>query len=256
LENRPLHEILGGEYKKVQVGADFGVQDTIDKLLELIGKAVSEGFPRIKLKAKPGWDIDMLEAVRSTFPKQTFHIDCNSGYSIEDLPLFKKIDKLGLAMIEQPLFHTDIVDHAKFAKELETPICLDESINSPFAARQAIEIGACRFINLKTGRLGGLQNCLDVNRMCEEAGIGCWVGGMLETSVGGGISLELATINNITYPNDIFPSDRFYETELSKNRIELAGPGYMLPSKTPGNAFIPDPDILKARTLIAVEIMA
>ena len=230
IENKPLHELLGGTYEKVPVGADFGVQETIDDLLELIDGAIRAGYPRIKLKTKPGWDIDMLKAVYGTFPSHTFHIDCNSGYTPDDTPLFRQLDKFGLAMIEQPFFHTDIIYHAKLSKELDTPICLDESISSPFAARQAIELEACRYINLKMGRLGGLQNCIDVNNMCRDAGIGCWIGGMLETAVGAGVCLELATIGNMTYPGDIFPTERFYETELSKNRIELAGPGYMLPS--------------------------
>jgi len=249
LKNLPLHSILGGTYEKIPVGADLGVQDTIDILIEKIDKAVNAGFPRVKLKVKPGWDIDVLKAVCTTFPAQIFHIDCNSGYTLDDLHLFREIDKFGLAMIEQPLFHTDIVDHAKLAKRLETPICLDESINSTFSARQAIELGACRYINLKVGRLGGLQNCIDVNMMSKNAGIGCWIGGMLETSIGAGICAELATIGNITYPSDIFPSDRFYNTELSANRMELAGPGYMLPSMTPGNTYVPDPEILKSRTI-------
>ena len=251
IKNIPLHELLGGKYEKIAVGADFGVQDTVDMLLKKIAGAVEAGYPRIKLKAKPGWDLDMLKAVRAAFPKQTFHIDCNAGYTLDSLPLFKEIDKLGLAMIEQPLFHADILDHAKLQSQLETPICLDESVTSPFIARQAIEIGACRYMNLKTGRLGGLANILKVNNMCKTAGIGCWIGGMLESAVGAGICIEAAAIGNMTYPSDLFPSDAFYSEELSKGRVALAGPGYMLPSKTPGNAFVPDVDILRERTIMS-----
>jgi len=247
--NLPLHELLGGTYHQILAGADFGVQESYDKLLELIDGAVRAGFSRIKLKAMPGWDLEMLKVVRAAFPTQTFHIDCNSVYTLEDLPKFKQIDKLGLAMIEQPLFHNDVIDHAKLQAQLDTPICLDESLSHPRAALQALELGACRYMNLKPGRLGGLANTLKVNNMCAEAGVGCWVGSMLETGVGAGICIELSAIGNQTYPGDLFPSDRFYAVELSTKRVELAGPGYVLPSQDPGNAFVPDPAVLKARTL-------
>ena len=249
MQGKPLHELLGGTYHQIAVGADFGVQDSIDTLLGLIDGAVANQMPRIKLKAMPGWDLDMLKAVTSTFPHQVFHIDCNSCYSLDDLPLFREIDKLGLAMIEQPLFHNDIIDHAKLQAQMDTPICLDESISSPHVARQAIESGACRYINLKPGRLGGLYNTLQVNRMCQEANIGCWVGSMLETALGAGICIELASIGNITYPSDLFPSDCFFAQELTSERIELAGPGYVLPSRAPGNAYAPEMHVLAERTL-------
>ncbi len=256
MRGKPLHELLGGTYHPIAAGADFGVQDSIDTLLKLIDGAIADQMPRIKLKAMPGWDLQMLQAVTAAFPHQVFHIDCNACYSLDDLPLFREIDQLGLAMIEQPLFYNDLIDHAKLQAQMETPICLDESISSPHAARQAIEIGACRYINLKPGRLGGLQNTLEVNRMCREANIGCWVGSMLETALGAGICIELASIGNMTYPSDLFPSDHFFAQELSGNRIELSAPGYVLPSLTPGNAFVPDRTILAARTLAKMHFEA
>ena len=138
----PVHRLLGGETREVAAGADFGIQDSIDMLLGNIQKAVDTGFPRIKLKAAPGWDLDMLKAVTSTFPKMTFHIDCNSGYTLDDLPFFKAIDDMGLAFIEQPLHYADVLDHAELAKHIQTPICLDETIVSVKAAEQAVQIGA------------------------------------------------------------------------------------------------------------------
>lgn len=247
---RPLHELLGGTYHEVEVGADFGVQDSIDTLLHLIDGAIQAGYPRVKLKAMPGWDLEMLQAVRSAFPRNEFHIDCNSGYTLEDKKLFEEIDKFALAMIEQPLFHTDIIDHAKLQQRLHTPICLDESITSTFAARQALEIGACKYINIKPGRVGGLYPAICINDLCKDAGVGCWIGGMLESGVGAGICVELATLPNMTYPSDLFPSNTFYATDLTDEEVVLSSPGRMLPSKIPGNAYLPDPERLLARTIL------
>ncbi len=145
----PLHRLLGGQTRDVVAGADFGIQDSFDMLVGNIQKAVDAGFPRIKLKAGPGWDLEMLKVVTGTFPDTTFHIDCNSGYSLDDLPFFKAVDDMGLAFIEQPLHHTDILDHAELAKQIQTPICLDESIVDVRCAEQAIRVGACRYINIK-----------------------------------------------------------------------------------------------------------
>ena len=164
-----MHKLLGGESKEVIAGADFGILDSFDELLLNIQKAVDKGFPRVKLKAAPGWDLDMLKAVRSTFPDITLHIDCNSGYTLDDLPLFKQIDKLNLAFIEQPLHWNDIIDHAKLAREIETPICLDETIHSVKAAEQALSIDACKYINIKPGRVGGLYNSKQIHDLAENS---------------------------------------------------------------------------------------
>ena len=254
MRQKPLHELFGGMRGEVDVGADFGIADDVDELLEDIQSAIDAGFKRVKLKVRPGRDIDVLRVVRKQFPDFTFHIDCNSGYSLDDLPLFKEIDELNLAMIEQPLFHADVHDHAKLQAQLETPVCLDESCNSVRAAQEAIEIGACRYMNIKPGRVGGLQNALEVHDMCKEASIPCWVGGMLESSVGAGICIELATLDNFVYPNDIFPSDRFYREEISEERIELCGPGRMKASSVPGSPFEPLAERLARRTVASAWI--
>jgi len=246
----PIHRMLGGEYKEVDVGADFGVQDSIDILLEYIDDAVkNSGCERIKLKAKPGWDIDMLRAVRSHFPKFKFHIDCNSGYTLDSLPLFKEIDKMGLEMIEQPLMNWDIIDHAKLQKAIDTPICLDESITSPAITRQAIEIGACKYVNIKMGRVGGLCNSKTINDICFDAGIGCWIGGMLETSVGVGIAIEMATMNAMRYPSDIFPSDAFFAEDIADEKIDYSSPGKMMPKSAAGSPIVPNMDKLSERVI-------
>ena len=250
----PVHRLLGGETREAVAGADFGIQDSIDMLLGNIQKAVDTGFPRIKLKTAPGWDLDMLKAVTSTFPKMTFHIDCNSGYTLDDLPFFKAIDDMGLAFIEQPLHYTDVIDHAELAKQIQTPICLDETIVSVKAAEQALQIGAAQYINIKPGRIGGLSNALAVHDLSRDAGVPVWVGGMLESALGGAICVEVATLPNFTYPGDLFPSSRFYTEDLSDPPMELTERLTFEPF-TDGLPQ-PDPERLAAQTVRSQTVVA
>jgi O-succinylbenzoate synthase len=217
----PLHRLLGGKTREVAAGADFGIQDSFDMLLGHVQEAVDRGFPRVKLKFARGWDVDMVSAVRGAFPDLRIHIDCNSGFELEDLEMFKKLDRFQLEFIEQPLGHDDLLDHAELAKAIDTPICLDESVTGPRKVEQALRIGACRFVNIKPGRVGGLANSVRIHDICADAGIPVWVGGMLESALGGAICVELATLPNFTYPGDLFPSSRFYARDLSRPEIEL-----------------------------------
>ena len=152
-------------------------------------------------------------------------------------------------MIEQPLFHADVIDHAKLQHQLDTPICLDESLTSPYMAEKAIELGACKYMNIKPGRCGGLYNSWKINQLAMEAGIGCWIGGMLESSVGAGICLELAAMPNMAYPSDLFPTSRFYTQEISKESVVFSSPAKMKPSNACGNAFVPEEDRLAQRII-------
>ena len=234
----PLHRLLGGETREVQAGADFGIQDSIDMLLGNIQTAVDARFPRVKLKVRPGWDLEVLKAVTDTFPDMTFHIDCNSGYSLDDLRFFKAIDGMGLAFIEQPLHYADVLDHAELARQIETPVCLDESVVSVKAAEQAIQVGACEYINIKPGRVGGLQNAVAIHDLARDNGIPVWIGGMLESAVGAALCVEVATLANFTYPGDLFPSSRFYTQDLADPPTELT-PDNTFKSYTEG---LPAPD--------------
>ncbi|MCA9009316.1 MAG: o-succinylbenzoate synthase [Planctomycetaceae bacterium] len=220
-ENLLLHEALGATRTEVAVGADFGVMDSTDDLLDAIAGAVDEKFPRIKLKFRPGWDLPMLQAVRTRFPEQVFHIDCNSGYQLQDAPLFQQVDEFNLAMIEQPLAYDDLLDHARLQNQIRTPVCLDESIISTDRTRQALELSSCRFVNIKPGRVGGLTNAIAIHDLCHAAGVPCWVGGMLESAVGSAHCAALAMLDNFTYPPDIFPSSRFYVNDLAAPPLEL-----------------------------------
>jgi len=246
---QPLHQRLGATRSAIDVGADFGIMDSIDDLLTGIEGAVESGFKRIKLKFRPGWDLDMLRAVRGRFADQTFHIDCNSGYRLEDLDLFKRIDEFGLAMIEQPLGHDDLVDHAKLQREIETPVCLDESITSPDKARKAIELGSCRYVNVKVARVGGLTPAVAIHDMCRDVGTPCWVGSMLESAVGTRVNAALAMLDNFTYPADLFPSSRFYKQDLGRPAVELTrgedGSPQIALGEEPGIGTEPDPRLLE-----------
>jgi O-succinylbenzoate synthase len=226
----PLHVALGAARDEVPVGADFGVMDSVDELLRDVGQAVDDGFPRIKLKFRPGWDLDMLRAVRGQHPQQVFHIDCNSGYTLEDVDLFRAVDEFQLAMIEQPLAHDDVHDHAKLQPQIETAICLDETVKDIRHARQAIELGSCRYVNIKPGRVGGLTNAVAIHNLCRDAGIPCWVGGMLESSTGSAHCVALAMLDNFTYPADIFPTNRFYSQDMSDPPLALHLSGDGAPS--------------------------
>lgn len=221
LTNTPLHVALGAARDSVPVGADFGVMDRLDDLLEGVGRAVADGFPRIKLKFRPGWDVPMLRAVREQHPRHTFHIDCNSGYRLNDLPLFREVDGFQLAMIEQPLQHDDLVDHARLQADIRTPVCLDESITTVRQVEQAIALKSCQYVNIKPGRVGGLTVARQIHDRCRAAGVPCWVGGMLESATGAAHCVALAMLDNFTYPADIFPSSRFYREDLSDPPLEL-----------------------------------
>ena len=247
----PLHVALGGTGDRVAVGADFGVQDSLEMLMAKIQGAIDAGFPRIKLKFRPGWDVDMVAAVRSTFPSFTFHVDCNAAYTPADTAMLRSLDRYRLAMIEQPLADDgmSLVNHAELQRQMETPICLDESAQSLAHVRAAIRLGSCRVINIKMARVGGLTASRDIQALCAGHGIPCWVGGMLETAIGGAICAELATLPNFTYAGDIFPSSYFYADDLGKPEIALSGPGEVATSRVPGIAQEPDPALLERWTI-------
>ena len=241
---KPLWQAIGGASPTVDAGADFGVMESIDLLLERIDSANQQGYKRVKLKYRPGWDLDMVAAVRGAFPDATIHIDCNSAYTLDDLHMFRQLDRHNLAMIEQPLAHDDLIDHATLQASISTPICLDESIVSPDKARKAIQIQACRWINIKPGRVGGITNALAVHNICQEAGIPCWIGGMLESCIGASHCLALATLPNIRYPCDIFPSERFYKKDLS-TPMKHSAPSQFQATMSPGIGVQPHPDALR-----------
>lgn len=241
----PFYKLIGGSNHEITVGQALGIQPNFDVLIEKVGKRIDEGSPRVKLKMCHGWDYDMLEAVRSAYPNHPLHVDCNSSYSLDEIDLFKRIDKFHLEMIEQPFNYRDFVDHAKLAATIETPICLDESITSVHAAKQAIALKSCKYINIKPGRVGGIYNSIKINQLCMEAGVGCWIGGMLENDVGRGILVELCSMPNIVYPSDVNPGYEKIKYNFTKQRVEYTTPYHFYPKERPEDLIEPDERLLE-----------
>ena len=222
MEGKTLGQLLGAATDKVEVGDGWGICDSYDELIANIGKSFDEGYKRVKLKIAPGWDEKMLEAVRSVFPNQTIHVDGNSAYRYsEHADLLKRLDRFHLAMIEQPFEVGNLYHAAKLQAEMDTPICLDETITEPWQAEVAAEMKACKYINIKPARVGGLQNSLDINEICRQAGIGCWVGGMMESDVGKAICTELAAIPNMVYSHDITPANLNYPFTITQRELVM-----------------------------------
>ena len=252
--DKPLWSLIGGVNQSVSVGADIPVLPSAEALIDRVRQAIDQGFPRVKLKFNRRCSAQMIEQVRNTFPDLVMHIDCNSGFTLDDLEMFRSLDQLDLRMIEQPLGYDDLIDHAELQRELRTPICLDESITSVNRAAKAIKIGACRWINIKTSRVGGLTNALAIHDLCMAKDVPIWVGGMLESAVGQGPSLALATMGNVGYPCDIFPSSRFFEEDFSAPEIILSGKGKITAPARSGAGFNPKIDFLKRHSVATVTI--
>jgi O-succinylbenzoate synthase len=244
-----LWRLIGGQGPTVAAGADIPVLNRIDELLSAVGEARDQGFPRVKLKFRRGWGLDMVRAVRGAFPDLHMHVDCNAGFTLADADMFRALDAYGLAMIEQPLAHNDLIDHARLQAMLETPICLDESLVSLDRTRKAIEIGACGWVNIKTGRVGGLTEAIAIHDYCRSRNVPCWIGGMLESALGQAPSMALATLPNVSYPCDVFPTSRLYAEDLSEPEIVLE-PGQIarIPD-VPGCGYAPNPERLRRWTV-------
>lgn len=217
----PLYQVLGGEKKEVEVGVSLGIKESVDDLLKEIEQYVELGYKRIKMKIKPGWDVEVIKEVRQHFPDILLMADANSAYTLKDIEHLKQLDDYNLMMIEQPLSHDDIIDHAKLQSELSTPICLDESIHTLEDARKAIELGSCKIINIKIGRVGGLTEAKKIHDYCERAGIPVWCGGMLESGVGRAHNVALSTLNNFTLPGDTAASSRYWQRDIISPEVQV-----------------------------------
>src|SRR5512140_785829 len=220
-DGKSLKEMLGGMKEKVDVGVSVGIQDTTPDLVKAVDGYVEKGYRRIKIKIKPGRDVSEAAAVRKAYPDIKLQVDANSAYSLETAKVLKPMDDMNLLLIEQPLFEDDIWDHRLLQKELRTPICLDESIISPRHARYAIEMEACRIINIKPGRVGGLSQAVEVHDLCRQAGMPVWCGGMLETGIGRASNLAIASLPGFSLPGDISASDRYYTRDVTYERFKL-----------------------------------
>ena len=214
IENISLSRALGGARDKVPVGVSIGIQPSVDALVAQVDDYLSQGYRRIKIKIKPGFDLEPVKAIRTKHPSILFQVDANSAYTLADAPLFEAMDEHKLLLIEQPLGWDDLYDHSKLQPRLRTPICLDESIHSVGHARLAIELGATRVINIKPGRVSGFTESRRIHDVCQSAGVPVWCGGMLETGIGRAGNVAMASLPGFTLPGDISASDRYYVEDI------------------------------------------
>lgn len=214
-EGTPLAALLGGVRERVAAGVSVGIQPDVGALLSRVSAHVAEGYRRVKLKVKPGWDLGPVAAVRERFPDLPLSVDANAAYTPADAAHLWELDRFGLLMVEQPLPHDDLVAHARLAERLKTPLCLDESISSPHRAWEALELGACRIINVKQGRVGGLSAALEVHALARERDVPLWCGGMLETGIGRAVNAALASLPGFTLPHDISATNRYYREDIA-----------------------------------------
>lgn len=221
-----LAACLGGKKQAIDVGVSIGIEETVDKVLKNVERFLAEGYKKIKVKIKPGFDIQVIEAIRKRFGVEVpLMADANSAYTLEHIDRLRELDQYDLMMVEQPLAHDDIIDHAKLQKELKTPVCLDESIHSAEDARKAIKLGSCKIINIKLGRVGGLAESKKIHDICEQHGIPVWCGGMLEMGVGRAHNIALTSLSNFTIPGDTSASSRYWKEDIVEPAVELVAPG-------------------------------
>ncbi|KIO55598.1 O-succinylbenzoate synthase [Caldibacillus thermoamylovorans] len=250
--NQSLAQALGGTKDKIEVGISIGIQNSIDELLRVVDGFLKEGYKRIKVKIKPGWDVDVIRSLREHFPNVPIMADANSAYRLKDIDLLKQLDEFDLLMIEQPLASDDIIDHAQLQKELKTPICLDESIHSLEDARKAIELGSTKIINIKIGRVGGLTEAKKIHDYCEEKGVPVWCGGMLESGIGRSHNIALTTLSNFILPGDTAGSNRYWEKDIIRPEV-VATDGYIDVPQTPGIGYEVDRETVEAYTVAKKE---
>ncbi|MFN2510079.1 MAG: o-succinylbenzoate synthase [Pyrinomonadaceae bacterium] len=233
----PLWKHLGGLQTEIPCGVSIGIQNTPEALLEKIERELEAGYQRIKIKIKPGWDVNIIERVRRSFPEIRLMGDANSAYTLADAPLFQELDQFNLMMLEQPLSHEDIFDHAELQKQIKTPVCLDESIHSSEDARHAIELGSCRIINVKLGRVGGHAEAKRVEKVCRENNIPVWCGGMLESGVGRAHNIAMATLAGFTLPGDVSASSRYWAEDIIEPPVTVSAQGTIVAPLKPGLGF-------------------
>jgi len=233
----PLWKYLGGVRTEIPCGVSIGIQDSPEQLIEKIEKELSAGYQRIKIKIKPGWDLDIIRRVRERFPAIQLMGDANSAYTLGDVPLFKALDEFKLMMLEQPLAYDDMFDHAELQKQIKTSICLDESVKTPADAQHAIGLNACRIINVKLGRVGGHAQAKQVEQVARENEVPIWCGGMLEAGIGRAHNIAMATLAGFTLPGDVSASSRYWAEDIIEPPVTVNARGTITAPEKPGIGF-------------------
>ncbi len=249
LLGRPLWQHVGGTRTEISCGVSIGIQESVPALIETIERELACGYQRIKIKIKPGWDVDVVREVRRAFPNIRLMVDANSAYTLADIDRLRELDDFYLMMIEQPLAHDDIIDHAALQAKISTPVCLDESIRTARHAEQAIRMGAAQIINIKLGRVGGFAGARQIHDVAQAAGIPVWCGGMLESGVGRAHNIALSTLPNFVLPGDVSASRRYWARDVIAPPIEVTPRGTIVVSGEPGFGYALDLDYLHAITV-------
>ena len=255
-DRKSLKEMFGGTREKVEVGVSIGIQDSVATLVRTVESYLEKGYRRVKIKIKPGREIDETSAVRRAYPNLRLQVDANSAYSLETASALKPLDDLDLLLIEQPLHEDDIWDHRKLQAEFETPICLDESVTSPRHARYALEMEACKIINIKPARVAGLSQGILIHDYCLARNVPVWCGGMLETGVGRASNLAIASLRGFVLPGDISASDRYYQHDITNERFVLNNDSTIDVPNRYGLGITIDESALKQSTLSEITLKA
>ncbi len=244
-----LAKLVGGIREEALSGVSIGIQESVEELLEEIQQKWAAGYQRIKIKIKPGWDVEVLTRVRERFPEIPLMVDANGAYSLADLPRLRLLDSFGLMMLEQPLGWDDIIDHAKLQRELATPICLDEPILSADDARKAIEIGACKVINIKLGRVGGFTSARQVHDVCHASGVPVWCGGMLESGIGRAHNIAMSLLPGFSLPGDLAASRRYWKEDIIDPEVTVTARGTIPVPHGPGSGYTPNLERIERATV-------
>jgi O-succinylbenzoate synthase len=235
----PLWKLLGGERQGIASGVSIGIKDSLEELVRAVQVELEAGYQRIKIKIKPGIDIEPVRRLRKEFPNIKLMVDANSAYRLEDWPLLKELESSYLMMIEQPLGWDDLFGHVELQKKLETPICLDECIHTEEHAKAAIELGACRIINIKMGRVGGHAVAKRIHDLCQQNGVPVWCGGMLESGIGRAHNIAISTLSNFTLPGDVTASKRYWTEDIIEPEVVVSSRGTITVPSGPGIGFAP-----------------
>jgi O-succinylbenzoate synthase len=245
----PLWKLLGGTRREISCGVSIGIQDSVEQLLEKIQVELAAGYRRIKVKVKPGWDVNVLEKIRSRWADITLSCDANSAYTLDQVEHLRTFDQFNLLMIEQPLWDDDIFYHARLQKELRTAICLDESIVNARAAAVAVETGACRIINIKVGRVGGFTEAKKIHDICQSQKIPVWCGGMLESGIGRAHNIALSTLENFSLPGDVSASKRYWKEDIIEPEVQVSPQGRIAISDQAGTGYRVKEDLIEKLTV-------
>jgi O-succinylbenzoate synthase len=245
----PLWKLLGGTRTELACGVSIGIQETPEKLVEKVRTELAAGYQRIKLKCKPGWDVKIFERIRQEWPDILLSCDANSAYTTRDFEHLKEFDRFNLLMIEQPLWNDDFYFHASLQKQIKTAICLDEVIRNARDAQAASELGACRIVNVKVGRVGGFTEALKVHDVCEQDGIKNWCGGMLESGIGRAHNVALSTLANFNLPGDVSASKRYWKEDIIEPEVTVSAKGTISVSEKPGRGYELKPDLIEKLTV-------